>query len=83
MDPLTICTEIGFCNLVPGGWHWIMPPIMLLLFVLILGIPVARILRRAGRSRWWTIIAFVPLLNLVGLWVFAFVRWPAVDKAPA
>jgi hypothetical protein len=34
------------------------------------------ILHRAGRSRWWTILAFIPLLNLIGLWVFAFTRWP-------
>ena len=31
----------------------------------------------AGRSRWWTILAFVPLVNLIGLWVFAFTRWPS------
>jgi hypothetical protein len=39
------------------------------------------ILHRAGRSRWWTILAFVPLINLIGLWVFAFTRWP--DRASA
>jgi hypothetical protein len=37
---------------------------------------VANILHRAGRSRWWTILAFVPLVNLIGLWVFAFTQWP-------
>jgi hypothetical protein len=31
----------------------------------------------AGRSRWWTILAFVPLVNLISLWVFAFTRWPS------
>jgi hypothetical protein len=25
----------------------------------------------------------VPLVNLVALWVFAYVRWPAVDGAAA
>jgi hypothetical protein len=30
-----------------------------------------------GRRRWWTILAFVPLVNLIGLWVFAFTRWPS------
>jgi hypothetical protein len=23
----------------------------------------------------------VPFLNLIGLWVFAFVRWPTTEKA--
>jgi uncharacterized membrane protein YhaH (DUF805 family) len=45
------------------------------------GIPVSSILHRAGRSRWWTVLAFIPLINLIGLWVFAFSRWPAVDRA--
>jgi hypothetical protein len=40
------------------------------------GHAAAAALHRAGRSRWWTILAFVPLVNLIGLWVFAFTRWP-------
>ena len=58
-----------------------MPVIMPLLALILVGVPVASILHRAGRSRWWLIIAVVPLLNLIGLWVFAFSRWPAVDRA--
>ena len=60
-----------------------MPPAMLLLLIVIFGVPIARILHRSGRSRWWTIVAFVPLLNLIGLWVFAFPRWPKSDKPPS
>ena len=50
--------------------------VMPLLFIVHVGIPVSNILHRAGRSRWWTILAFLPFLNLIGLWVFAFTRWP-------
>ena len=50
--------------------------VMPLLFIVLVGIPVANILNRAGRSRWWTILAFIPFLNLIGLWLFAFTRWP-------
>ena len=82
MDAQKFCTEMGFCDLVPTGWHWIMPPIMLIVLIVVVGVPVARILRRSGRSRWWTIVAFVPLLNLIGLWVFAFSRWPKFDRSP-
>jgi uncharacterized membrane protein YhaH (DUF805 family) len=62
---------------------WLMPIIMPLVALVLAGVPVASILHRAGRSRWWMLIAFIPLLNLIGLWVFAFTRWPAVDRVPA
>jgi hypothetical protein len=78
MDLLSVCGS--FCDLIPGSWHGVMAIVMPLLFIVLVGVPVARILRRSGRSRWWTIIAFVPLLNLIGLWVFAFARWPNLDK---
>jgi hypothetical protein len=60
----------------PTEWHWLMAIVMPLLFILIVGVPISNILYRAGRSRWWTILAFLPLLNLIGLWIFAFSRWP-------
>jgi hypothetical protein len=58
-----------------------MPILIPLLAIILVGIPVSSILHRAGRSRWWTVLAFIPLINLIGLWVFAFSRWPAVDRA--
>jgi hypothetical protein len=60
-----------------------MPIIVPLLVIVLLGVPVAGILHRAGRSRWWTLVAFIPPLNLIGLWVFAFSRWPTVDRGSA
>lgn len=83
MDMLAICPGGGFCDLMPGNWHWIAPPVMFLLFVILVAVPIAHILHRSGRSRWWTIILFVPLLNLIGLWVFAFSRWPKFERPPA
>lgn len=56
-------------------WHWI----FFILSVVIFGVPIAKILTRAGWNRWWTIVFFVPFLNLVILWVFAFGRWPTLD----
>jgi hypothetical protein len=72
----TFCEEFGPCSVIPPEWHWIMAIVMPLLMLILVGVPVANILHRAGRSRWWTILAFIPLLNLIGLWVFAFTRWP-------
>lgn len=68
------------CGLIPPEWMWVMAIVMPLLFIVIVGVPFANILHRAGRSRWWTVLAFVPLLNLIGLWVFAFTRWPNLDQ---
>jgi hypothetical protein len=59
----------------------VMAIVMPLLFIILVGVPVANILHRAGRSRWWIILAFVPFVNLIGLWVFAFTRWPNVERS--
>jgi hypothetical protein len=70
------CEQFGPCSAIPAEWHWVMAIVMPLLMIILVGVPVANILHRAGRSRWWTILVFIPLLNLIGLWVFAFTRWP-------
>jgi len=56
-------------------WHWLVVLVIALLiwaFVVVFG----RILNRAGYSRWWLLTMFVPILNLIMLWVFAFADWP-------
>ncbi len=56
------------------------PELLLLLSLLILMtyiIPVSRILRRTGHSGWWCLLTFIPLVNLIALWLFAYIRWPA------
>jgi hypothetical protein len=73
----------GVCDLIPPEYHLTMMPIMVVLLIILFGVPIARVIHRSGHSRWWTIIAFIPLLNLIGLWVLAFARWPTVDKAAA
>jgi hypothetical protein len=59
-------------------WHWTIVILVLVLY----GVPIAKILGRAGRSKWWTIIFFVPVLNIIALWVFAYGRWPAAPDLP-
>ena len=71
-----ICRQMWLCGAMSPEWPLLMP----IAAVILVAVPVASILRRAGRSGWWTILAFVPLLNLIFLWVFAFSRWPAVDS---
>ena len=52
------------------------------LFSLIIVLPpVTQILHRAGYSRWHALFLFVPLINLVGLYMFAFGKWPVEETA--
>jgi hypothetical protein len=70
------CEQFGPCSAIPPEWHWLMAIVLPRVMIILVGVPGANILHRAGRSRWWTILVFIPLLNLIGLWVFAFTRWP-------
>lgn len=53
-------------------WHWSILFISGILFVP----PIWRIVSKAGYSGAWSLLAMVPVLNLLLLWVFAFSRWP-------
>lgn len=53
-----------------GGWsvtHWVMMVALLALIIY----PVGLILRRLGYSPLWAALAFVPVVNLIGLWIVA------------
>jgi hypothetical protein len=54
--------------------------LLIILLVLVMIFPVVRIIRRTGHSGWWCLLLFVPVLNWVALWIFAYAKWPAVDK---
>ena len=57
--------------------------LILLAVALLFGWPISKILQRTGVSRWWTILAFFSLLNIIGLWALSAVQWPKVDQQPA
>jgi uncharacterized membrane protein YhaH (DUF805 family) len=51
----------------------------LILFVLFIWSTV-RVLHKAGYSGWWVLIGFVPVVNLVMLYIFAFAAdWPNLN----
>ena len=56
-----------------------MQQIAALFYVIATVIPVAKVLQRTGFSTWWMLLIFVPVINVVGLWIFAFGKWP-IDK---
>ena len=53
-------------------WHLI----IILFYAAIIVVPCWRIARKAGYSGAWSLFAFVPLVGVTLLWVFAFARWP-------
>ena len=61
-------------------WHIIMFAVVVGLLLLVLIYPMGRILSRAGWSPWLALLWFVPFLNVILLWVFAFGEWPAVKR---
>ncbi len=46
---------------------------LLLLLPAFVSWPIAK---RAGYSRWWSLLMCLPLLNVILVWSFAFSRWP-------
>ena len=59
-----------------GFGHWIFFALMVALILY----PVGRILNRLGLSPFWSLLIFIPFVNLISLWVLAFSDWP-VDKS--
>ena len=57
-------------------WHWV----VLLIAVALFCIPLARILNRTGHSGWWALLYFVPVANLIGLWVWAYKKWTIDER---
>jgi len=39
-------------------------------------VPCWKIVTKAGYEGAWALLAFVPLVNVITLWLFAFNRWP-------
>jgi len=44
----------------------------------LLGWMCVRVLRKAGFPGWWTALIFVPPVSFAAIWVFAFIKWPAL-----
>jgi hypothetical protein len=38
-------------------------------------------LKKAGFSGWWAGLLLLPLVNLIAIWIFAFIRWPALSRS--
>jgi uncharacterized membrane protein YhaH (DUF805 family) len=54
--------------------------IIVAVMVVVCGILAMRIVRRTGFSGWWGLLAAIPFVNIVALWVFAFRTWPIDER---
>ncbi|BDD94880.1 hypothetical protein OYT13_08000 [Pandoraea sp. XJJ-1] len=48
----------------------------LLVAIVLVGVPVWRILTRLGLSPWFTVLAFIPVVNIISLWLLSYAAWP-------
>jgi hypothetical protein len=59
----------------------IRPLYLWIVIAILIVVPTWRILRRIGFSGWWSVLAVVPLLNVILLYVVAFAPWPLERRA--
>lgn len=50
-------------------------------YILIFIVPIWKIVSKAGYSGAWSLLMIIPVLNVIMLWVFAFSRWPNIERA--
>ncbi|MFO7324334.1 MAG: hypothetical protein DIU62_001335 [Pseudomonadota bacterium] len=55
-----------------GAAAWIFLLICLVVYL----VPVWRIVSKAGFNGAFSLLSLVPIVNIVMLWVFAFIDWP-------
>ena len=59
--------------------HWLV--LVIEIGLLIAGIIASvRILRRLGYSGWWFLLTFVPIGNIIGIWMLSKADWPVLKK---
>jgi len=59
------------------GAHWL----TMLLGAVVIVLPFWKIFAKAGLSGWFSLLMLVPMINLIVLYVLAFVDWPALRRA--
>lgn len=57
-------------------WHWL---VFVLVVVIAEIIPLWLILKKAGYAGAWSLLAFIPVVNVILLWFIALARWPALN----
>jgi len=56
----------------------------LIIIIVLIATPIlvfGPVVKKAGFSRWWSLLLIVRVINLIMVWVFAFMEWPAEKNA--
>jgi hypothetical protein len=61
-------------------WGTIWLTVLALSLAAIVFLLAASVSKKAGFSKWYGLLAFVPVINIVALYFFAFSRWPNETK---
>lgn len=59
-------------------WHWLIIIVWLAAFL----VPAWRIAAKAGFPGALSLLLLIPLLNVVLIWIFAFIKWPVERRGP-
>lgn len=52
--------------------------LVILITAAVIAWPYCRVLSRLGFSPWLGLLVFVPIVNIIALWLFAYAKWPAL-----
>lgn len=55
--------------------------IVIAVFVLFAILVFGPIAKKAGYSRWWALLMAIPVVNIIVIWVFSFIKWPSDPNA--
>jgi hypothetical protein len=50
--------------------------VMFAIFAALAVIPFWKLWSRTGHSGFWGLLAIIPLVNVIALWILAFKKWP-------
>ena len=59
-------------------WHGVIVLVYIAVVVTFF-VATVRILNRLGYSGWWSLLAIIPIANVIGLWRLSKANWP-IDK---
>lgn len=59
-----------------------MEAVLIVLGLAIILFPMGKVIDRTGYSGWWVLLWFVPVANVIGLWILAYARWPVFEGRP-
>ena len=62
-----------------GPAHWVIFAVAIAAVLY----PLGRILIRVGFSPFWCVLALIPVVNVIALWVLAFADWPGRERPTA